>query len=72
MKFRIAQGTDFDAVMAIGDVYSGLDYMEQGYHKMIKDQRYFPVVCTIEGPAVGIVLLLKRGLGYFVLPCNLG
>ena len=50
---RAAKLTDYDDVMAIGDVFFGIDYLQHYYTKYIKDPNYFCFVCEVDGKVVG-------------------
>ena len=49
---RQATHEDYAAVMSIGDVYGGRDYLKEGYHRFLDDPNVYAYVATVDGKTV--------------------
>ncbi|XP_069468322.1 histidine N-acetyltransferase-like [Ambystoma mexicanum] len=64
LDFCLATGEDFEGVMAIsGDVYGGMDYLPQQYHRWMQDPNRRTFVAKREGQVVALesVLVVDDG-----------
>ncbi|XP_059150978.1 histidine N-acetyltransferase-like [Physella acuta] len=54
---RRARPEDYEAVVAIGDVYKGRDYLSHYYHSFLNDPDVYAVVAEVNGHVVGFNML---------------
>ena len=49
---RPARHEDYEAIMEIGDVYEGVDYLPSMYHSFLDDTNIHAVVAEVDGKPV--------------------
>uniref|UniRef100_A0A2C9KD34 N-acetyltransferase domain-containing protein n=1 Tax=Biomphalaria glabrata TaxID=6526 RepID=A0A2C9KD34_BIOGL len=61
---RRARPEDYDAVMAIGCMYNGRDYLSSLYQRAVNDPDIYPLVAEVKGQVVGFYMnhILDGGL----------
>ena len=59
LVFRRARPADYEAVLAMGDMFHGLDYMPHMYHRLLANPDYKCFVCEADGKVVSYSLLLS-------------
>ncbi|XP_046582661.1 histidine N-acetyltransferase-like [Haliotis rubra] len=52
---RLATQGDYESVLAIGEVYNGVDYLPCKYAEFLEDDNYLNFICIVDGEVIGFL-----------------